>query len=88
MFVLVVIVIGICIGIVVQVRSRPAKVTNVWVGADAYTSPKELNPRQEEYSQEIVDPGVYVSQWRNGSITLEEAVGRIAEYMENRDQQE
>ena len=62
---------------VTNVRIRPVETSSL---------NSKLDPSQTENPGETADPKLYVSLWRNGSITLEQAVDHITQYMENTNQ--
>jgi len=59
---------------VTNVRIRPVKTSSL---------NRKLDPSQTENPGETADPKLYVSLWRNGSISLEQAVDHITQYMKN-----
>jgi len=62
---------------VTNVRIRPVETSSL---------NRKLDPNETENPGETADPKLYVSLWRNGSITLEQAVDHITQYMENTNQ--
>ena len=64
-------------------------VTNVRIwSVETSSLNRKLDPSQAENPGETADPKLYVSLWRNGSITLEEALVLITQHMENTTQKE